>query len=165
MKQTRNIARQCFASILSAIVATLVLEPVALAGVDPSWTPTGNLNTPRSGHTATLLPNGKVLVAAGDNSSGAISNAELYDPSTGTWSVTGNLVTARGGHTATLLPNGKVLVVGGYNYEGGGDLNSAELYDPSTGTWSVTGSLNTGRGGHTATLLPTGKVLVVGGYN
>jgi len=165
MKQTRNIARQCFASILSAIVATLVLEPVALAGVDPSWTPTGNLNTPRSGHTATLLPNGKVLVAAGDNSSGAISNAELYDPSTGTWSVTGNLVTARGGHTATLLPNGKVLVVGGYNYEGGGDLNSAELYDPSTGTWSVTGSLNTGRGGHTATLLPNGKVLVVGGYN
>ena len=167
MKQTRNIARRWFASILVLLMATLTLEPVALAGADPSWIPTGSLNITRSDHTATLLANGKVLVVGGYNYEGGgdLNSAELYDPSTGTWSVTGNLNTPRSGQTATLLPNGKVLVVGGYNYEGGGDLDSAELYDPSTGTWSVTGSLSTGRRGHTATLLPNGKVLVVGGSN
>jgi Galactose oxidase, central domain/Kelch motif len=113
------------------------------------WTATGGLNTARDGHTATLLPNGKVLVAG-------YSSAELYDPAAGHWTATGNLGTARTGHTATLLPNGKVLVVGG------GDIR-AELYDPVTGVWTYTGSLGTARAGHTATLLPNGKVLVVGG--
>ena len=66
-------------------------------------------------HTATLLPNGKVLVAAGADDSGAVvlSSAELYDPATGSWSSTGSLGTARFRHTATLLPSGKVLVAGG----------------------------------------------------
>ncbi len=64
-------------------------------------------------HTATLLPNGKVLVAGGFGSSGPLASAELYDPATGPWSPTGSLATARYVHTATLLPNGKVLVAGG----------------------------------------------------
>ena len=65
-------------------------------------------------HTATLLPNGKVLVAGGYDSSGVyLSSAELYDPASGTWTATGSLNTARCCHTATLLPNGKVLVAGG----------------------------------------------------
>ena len=65
-------------------------------------------------HTATLLPNGKVLVAGGCGiGSHSLSSAELYDPATGSWSGTGSLGTARSEHTATLLPNGKVLVAGG----------------------------------------------------
>ena len=64
-------------------------------------------------HTATLLPNGKVLVAGGSIAAAALSSAELYDPASGTWTATGSLGTARDSHTATLLPNGKVLVAGG----------------------------------------------------
>src|SRR5437773_652659 len=77
---------------------------------DPSWVPTGNLGTERASHTATLLPNGKVLVAGGVGSSGISSRAELYDPATETWVATQNLGTARWAHTATLLLSGKVLV-------------------------------------------------------
>ncbi|MCI0392770.1 MAG: hypothetical protein MOB07_28900, partial [Acidobacteria bacterium] len=123
-----------------------------------AFSATGNMKTARFNHTATLLANGKVLVAGGYNNS-----AELYDPATGTWSSTGNLNIARGLHTATLLPNGKVLVAGGPNDPV--TLDSAELYDPATGTWSITGNLNTGRYTHTATLLPNGKVLVAGTGN
>ena len=64
-------------------------------------------------HTATLLPNGKVLVAGGLVTATCLTSAELYDPASGTWSATGSLNTARYCHTATLLPNGKVLVAGG----------------------------------------------------
>ena len=73
---------------------------------------TGSMATARCLHTATLLPNGKVLVAGGVD--GVLSSAELYDPASGTWSATGSMGTARDYHTATLLPNGQVLVAGGY---------------------------------------------------
>ncbi|MFN2140246.1 MAG: Kelch repeat-containing protein [Candidatus Promineifilaceae bacterium] len=112
-------------------------------------------------HTATLLPNGKVLVAGGSNANGYISSAELYDPLTNSWTFTGNMNLSRAWHTATLLPDGTVLVVGGEN--GSVDLDLAELYDPATGHWSVLGQMNTARHGHTATLLPGGKVLITGG--
>ena len=144
----------------------VVLEGVALsypAVIDPSWSTTGSLATGRFYHTATLLPNGKVLVAAGFTGSAGLSSAELYDPATGTWSATGALATGRYAHTATLLPNGKVLVVGGPGSSI--NLRSAELYDPVAGTWSTTGALTTGRYLHTATLLPNGKVLVAGGFD
>jgi hypothetical protein len=75
--------------------------------------PTGSLVTGRSGHTAILLPNGKVLVAGGYGSAGALAGAELYDPATSNWTATGDLVVARYFHTATLLPDGEVLVTGG----------------------------------------------------
>jgi len=163
MKRTRNIAQHPFGLILALVglisVATFALEPVALARVDPSWIPTGSMNTPRVNHTATLLLNGKVLVAGGYNAGTILNSAELYDPASGTWSVTGSLNTARFWHTATLRPDGRVLVTGG-----GRNLNTAELYDPNTGTWSITASLNTGRYRHTATPLPDGKVLVTGGF-
>jgi N-acetylneuraminic acid mutarotase len=146
--------------------AGLFPHPASAELYDPStgaWSPTGDLNVPRSWHSATLLQNGKVLVAGGlqydgSNPSGVSSSAELYDPAAGTWSLTGNLNVARTGHSATLLPDGKVLVAGDYY-----STDDAELYDPATGTWSYTGSLNTARVGHTATLLPNGKVLVAGG--
>jgi hypothetical protein len=125
-------------------------------------TPTGSLNTGRKNHTATLLPNGKVLVAGGYGGS-ELSSAELYDPTTGTWANTGSLNTGREGHTATLRPNGQVLVAGGYNSSYGNSLASAELYDPITGVWTYTGSMNVARAQHTATLLPNGKILITGG--
>src|SRR6266480_3619301 len=83
-----------------------------------SWTTTGNLNTGRYYHTATLLPNGKVIVAGGIDSSGASASAEVYDPASGVWTTTGSLNTARYNHTASLLPNGMVLVAGGYDSNG-----------------------------------------------
>lgn len=129
--------------------------------VSGNWSPTGHLGTARSGHTATLLPNGKVLVVGGQGSSGKLATAELYDPIGGTWSATGAMAVARSNHTATFLPSGNVLVTGGL-----GDSNalvSAELYNIATGTWTTTGQLFTDRAWHSATLLDDGNVLVVGG--
>lgn len=128
-----------------------------------TWTTTASLAQQRFFHTATLLPNGKVLITGGDGWSdggGIQASSELYDPATGIWTPTGSMNTARNSHTATLLPNGKVLVAGGGSTN---HLETAELYDPATGTWSPTGSLSSGRDGHTATLLQGGKVLVAGG--
>jgi N-acetylneuraminic acid mutarotase len=146
----------------SALDATLASAEL----YDPAtgtWTATGSMTTPRMDHTATLLPNGKVLVAGGEHydlgdvNGGiiALASAELYDPGTGTWAATGSMDTPLSGHAATLLHDGRVLVVGG---------TSAELYDPGTGTWTATGSMATPRLYHTATLLTDGKVLVAGGY-
>ena len=121
------------------------------------------MNTARLYHTATLLPNGMVLVAGGQGSNrNSYTSAELYNPANGTWTTTGALNTARADHTATLLPNGMLLVAGGLESVGPSVyLTSAELYNPSNGTWTATGSLNTARYDHTATLLPNGMVLVL----
>ncbi len=86
---------------------------------------TGSMNYIRWYHTASVLTNGKVLVAGGD---GYLNSAELYDPSTGLWTVTGSMNYTRVDHTASVLTNGKVLVTGGH--VSSGSLNSAELYQP-----------------------------------
>lgn len=128
-----------------------------------TWSPTASLGVARDDHTATLLPNGKVLVAGGSSptsSNRGETKTELYDPTTGTWTTTGSLNGGRTTHTATLLSNGKVLVAGGYSQS---SLTSAELYDPATGIWSPTATLNSFRNLHTATLLPNSQVLVTGG--
>jgi N-acetylneuraminic acid mutarotase len=174
MKNQRNPARPLLGLILALVglmcAVTLMLSTARLAtaqAVGPSWSITGSLNTGRQFHTATLLPNGKVLVAGGNDSNRSFKSAELYDPATGTWNRTADLNTDRNTHTATLLQNGKVLVAGGFSCgpppQSCFGLNSAELFDPATGTWSSTGNLNRIRDGHTATLLPNGRVLVVSG--
>src|SRR6185369_4964228 len=97
-----------------------------------AWSPAGSLNTGRSGHTSTQLPNGKILVTGGKiGNTSPLASAELYDPATDAWSSAGSMAVARMGHTATLLPNGKLLVAGGYKSTGNGYVATAELYDPA----------------------------------
>ena len=147
------------ASSPPASSAAATPSPASGGDTPPVWTATADMVGFHFDHTATLLLDGRVLVAGGGGE--AIAAAELYDPGRGTWSATGSLTTARFGHTATLLPDGRVLVAGGSN---DGWLASVELYDPRSGTWSSTGSMATARGWHTATLLPDGTVLVTGGF-
>ena len=127
-----------------------------------TFTPTSDMNAPRNGHTATLLPNGQVLIAGGWDQSGRTSTAELYDPQTGTFEYTGSMMAPRQGLTATLLKNGQVLIAGGDSARNTPQL-TAELYDPATETFTPTGNLKDGRIGHTSTLLTDGTVLLVGG--
>lgn len=126
-----------------------------------TWTDVANMTQARWGHTATLLPDGTVLVAGN-------STSELYDPLTKSWTATGAMVARREGHTATLLRDGTVLVAGGCcgttDPNGSSELASAELFDPRTGAWTATGAASGVRTEHTATLLPNGKVLIAGGY-
>lgn len=83
------------------------------------FTPTGDMTTAREEHTATLLPDGKVLlVGGGTGSQGVLNTGEIYDPGTGLFTVTPSMETPRTAHTATLLPDSTVLVAGG-NYNGG----------------------------------------------
>ena len=130
-----------------------------------AWIQTGRLNTPRIGFSATLLRDGKVLIAGGvGNAFRELRSAEIYDPETGTWSATNSLDEARDSHTATLLQDGKVLVAKGTNGDlDSGMLSSAELYDPFSGEWSNVGGPGWGSIYHTETLMTDGSVLVTGG--
>lgn len=160
--------------------ATTGGEPLPFAGngsasaevYDPSsgrFTPTGNMSTARIGQTATLLPDGKVLIAGGMTSTSPydgqpLATAELYDPSTGAFTAVGLMTTSRAGHTATLLPNGTVLITGGFTDSRQTGINSAEIYDPAKASFQATNKpMATGRWSHTATLLTNGTVLIVGG--
>jgi len=153
---------------LASILLTagvLASEAGAQSPAPSTFITTGSMSVPRTGHTATLLTGGKVLIAGGfANSIGYLSTAELYDPAVGTFALIGShMISARALHTATVLPNGKVLIAGGFDGSGLQSA-SAELYDPSQETFSRTGSMLTGRASHTATLLPSGKVLIAGGF-
>jgi flagellar hook assembly protein FlgD len=145
-------------SLSSYAVLTVTHIPAAA-----KFAPTGSMSVGRHMHTATLLPNGKVLITGGNNGGYVyLSSAELYDPVAGAFTVTGSMSTPRGrAHASTLLANGKVLVTGGNN--GSTPVSSAELYDPVSGTFSDTDSMLVARNYHTATLLPDGKVLIAGG--
>jgi len=121
-----------------------------------SFTPAANMNSKRSYHTATLLQNGKVLLAGGGT-----ATSELYDPTANTFTPSGSMAVSRWNQTATRLQNDKVLIVGGTGIAG--ILATAEVYDPGPGTFSSTGSMSIARVGHTATLLPNGTVLIAGG--
>ena len=131
-----------------------------------TWSVTGSMHHGRTGccldagaePSATLLPDGQVLVAGGEDANfDLLSSAELYNPATGMWSRTGSMTTARAGQSAALLNNGQVLIAGGT-----GATTAAELYNPATGKFTATGSMISAHGTSIGTLLPDGDVLVTG---
>lgn len=162
LRPVTSILKRRIACPLLVLAAGLLLMETCTA-TPLQWDFTGSLNTGRDDHTATLLPNGKVLVAGGILGSGTAS-AELYDAATGIWTATGSLNQGRYYHTATLLLDGKVLVAGGYAF-GGQPILTTELYDPATGTWSRTGNIHEQRYQHAASLLSDGRVLIAGGFH
>lgn len=148
---------------------------VAVCANADSFTPTANpLNYGRDNHTATLMQNGKVLIAAGNVQNQASKRMEIIDPASGKiqgpaplpGTNTPLMSSARVFHTATLLHDGRVLLAGGArdsSTDGSGATLTAEIYDPVANTISSTGNLNVARQSHTATLLNDGRVLIAGG--
>jgi hypothetical protein len=127
------------------------------------FTDAGDLTHPREGNSATLLKNGKVLIAGGDSGGTAmLAPAELYDPAKNAFIVTGNMKSPRGGHAATLLSDGRVLLTGGMDNLA--VTSAAEIYDPATGQFTVVEPMHLKRHNHSATLLANGKVLIAGGF-
>ncbi|MGD8895411.1 MAG: kelch repeat-containing protein, partial [Acidobacteriota bacterium] len=125
--------------------------------VPPSWTLLPNMSTVRYRHSATMLPDGRVLVAGGFDDTGALAGAELLDVDNPVRTPGGNMVEVRREHTLTLLKDGRLLAVGGVG------SNTAEVGDPVGANWNLTAnSMSTVRYRHTATLLNDGRVLVAG---
>ncbi len=148
----------CF-GVQHAVSSAEIYDPATNA-----WTATSSMVSVRSGHTATLLANGKVLVAGGFGNAGSQSSSEIYNPATGTWTPTGSMNVPRGWHVAIkLTASGWVLVAGGRDSTAAA-VASAELYNPASGKWKLTTvPMTTAREGCPATELPDGQVLVSGG--
>ncbi|MGA9356108.1 MAG: kelch repeat-containing protein [Terriglobales bacterium] len=149
-----------FAVVALAVGASVSARPTPQVG---SVTSTGQMLEPRSGHTATLLPDGKVLIAGGmRRNQDFYKSAELYDPATGKFRQTGQMNERRVGQAAVLLSSGKVLIAGGWVGRGASD--SAELYDPATGKFTLLApKMTTRRGRPNANLLADGDVLITVG--
>ena len=128
--------------------------------VSKFWIGAENLIEARQGHTATLLPDGRLLVAGGQSGGIALASAELYDPVTDQWSHARRLNVARAYHTATELTKGDVVIAGGES--GTRNIDAAEIYRFSTAKWERAG-ITPPVSHHTAALLPDNQVLAIGG--
>lgn len=150
-----------------ALGTTETFDPKGVDLYDPKtgiFTPlSSGLNIPRIDHTATLMPDGRVLILGGTNSTGTLQSAEIFNLSTSDFTLlTATMTTPRSGHTATLLPDGRILITGGKNTNG--LIASTEIFDPATQSFTLQGQgLLKARSGHTATLLPSGEILIAGG--
>jgi|GEM_PF-2721211 N-acetylneuraminic acid mutarotase len=136
----------------------------------PSWVQIADMTTARTLHSATVLNDGRVLIAGGFSviastpPTAALNSAELFDPATDTFSAVAPMNTARAGHTATLLADNSVLVTGGATQNSTPTyLASGEVYDPASNSWTaVNNQMSVARGGHSASLLDNGEVLIAG---
>ena len=149
-----------FFALLGAVVM-LVIATFVIASTSKQVQPLDNLVVPRTGHAATALSDGRVLITGGHDSAGnLVAVSEIFDPATQTSTASATLTTARADHTATLLADGRVLVAGGTGASG--SLSSAEIFDGS-GFHVVGSAMTAARTRHTATLLNNGSVLITGG--
>jgi len=161
MVRSRLLAVSLAAGLCAVAVALSAPAPTSPASVG-SIARGAAMLAPRSGHTATLLPDGRVLIAGGmRRNQDFYRSTELFDPKTGKFSAAGDMALARVGHAAVLLRSGKVLIAGGW--VGHGVTDEAELYDPATGKFTATAHMTTKRGQPEMTLLRDGNVLVTGG--
>ena len=134
-----------------------------------SWSGAAPMIGSRARQTATLLPDGRVLVVGGLSvalrDAGIFpsqpTSAEIYDPTANRWLATAPMAQYRLDQTVTLLRDGRVVVVGGQ--DGLISFDSAEIYDPRQDRWFPAAPMVTARYGHVATLLANGDVLVSGG--
>jgi hypothetical protein len=135
------------------------------------WRLIAPMSSGRTGHTATLLQDGRVLVVGGlavvvaGNTADleATASAEIFDPRDDSFTPAAPLATGRMLHTATLLADGRVLVAGGFTGNFSGAATTAELFDPATGVFSPIAAATAPRAGHAALLLGDGRVLLAGG--
>ncbi|NVJ20894.1 HYR domain-containing protein [Myxococcus sp. AM011] len=148
---------------VEGVRVSLVTE-VALAGlaaplvVDPAWSSTAGMATPRAQHASLLLTDGTVLVSGGVNRLGFVSTAERFDPERGTWASAGSPGIQGNIAVGVMLPTGRPLVMTDGSQTG-------RIYDVQTNTWTATGAMSALRSLPSVTVLPSGKVLVAGGSN
>ena len=155
MRRRGYNSHRSFCLYLSLILLALAVTDLRAQ----SFVPAGSMTRPRSGNSATLLQDGRVLIVGGDTTRGLPPSAEIYDPVSGTFVETGAPIQQRGDHSAVLLRDGRVLLVGGCQP----CAAIAELYNPRTGTFTRTGDMSVAQRVKSAVLLKNGKVLVVGG--
>lgn len=162
-----------FKAILLADGKVVILNSSDIEIFDPlknMFYSAGHLRIKRFNYAASLLPDGKILIAGGrtfeSNKGGygiASSDAEIYDPKTGSSVITNSLIKPRFDCTAISLKNGKVIILGGQNLEY--KVNEIEIYDPKTGVFSLGGKMLAKRNNFTATLMPDDNILIIGGLN
>jgi hypothetical protein len=156
-------------AVIGGIVAASVMPALAekafgaSSGVRPNF---GGVTTPvtdplsRTGHTATYIGSGRVLVAGGENDNGVLSSCQVYSSNDNTWRDAAPLNLARRNHAAAAMPNNQVLVFGGDN---NGFLTDVELYDPPNNIWITINPMQLSRAGHQVTWIATNKFLITGG--
>jgi N-acetylneuraminic acid mutarotase len=166
---TALLRRVLIAGVLTGLAATGPLPAQAKAIESGAWTAAPNLLDGHVGHTATLLKDGRVLIAGGTDVHGvATARSELFDPKANRWIRAGNMNRARAAHAATLLADGNVLVSGGQTGLSIFPiqvLSNAEIYHPATNSWTAVAAMNAPRRMHSSIRLHDGRVLVVGGTN
>jgi len=132
-----------------------------------TWTTATSMKQARSGHSAVLLPDGRVLIVAGALTSTSVGKAEIYDPNANSWAGGGELIIERKGQTASLLSDGRVIVVGGLDFNDNAialsETFSERQRQPVLGTWGNVAPMLANRMSAQATKLLDGRILVTGG--